>query len=185
MRMMKLALATVLILSIGGGAALAIEVKKKRDTPGDPEDVWALIGDFCAIKNWHPVVADCTQEKEGDVIYRTLALKNGAKIKEKLTATDETSYSYEIIESPLPVKNYKATLAVEEDEDSPERSEVEWEASFDANGASDEDAKKTIAGIFEEGVKSIKKMAIDAWDAKHPEGSAQDKDKDDDEADKD
>jgi hypothetical protein len=174
MRMMQLALVTVLTLSISAGAAFAIEVKKKRDTPGDPEDVWALIGDFCAIKNWHPVVADCVQEQEGDVIYRTLALKNGGKIKEKLTAKDETSYSYEIVESPLPVKNYKATLTVEEDTDSPERSEVEWEASFDANGASDEDAEKTIAGIFEAGIKSIKQMALDAWDAKHPEGSAQD-----------
>lgn len=172
--MMKLAFAAVLALVIGGGPAFAIEVKKKRDTPGDPEDVWALIGDFCAIKNWHPVVADCVQEQEGDATYRTLTLKNGGKIKEKLTGKEETSYSYEIVESPLPVKNYKATLTVEEDEDSPERSEVEWEATFDANGASDEDAKKTIAGIFEEGIKSIKTLAIEASEAKHPEGSAQD-----------
>jgi hypothetical protein len=170
MRMMKLALATGLALVIGSSSAYALTVKKKRDAPGDPEEVWALIGDFCAIKNWHPAVANCEESKEGDVTYRLLTLKNGGKIKEKLTGTEETSYSYEIVESPLPVKNYKATLEVEEDEDSPDRSEVEWEATFDANGASDEDAQKAIAGIFEDGVKAIKKLAIEAYDQKHPDG---------------
>ena len=169
MHVVKLALATSLALLIGSGSAYAITVKKKRDAPGDPAEVWALVGGFCAIKSWHPAVAECEETKEGDVTFRTLTLKDGGKIKEKLTGTEETSYSYEIVESPLPVKNYKATLSVEEDEDSPNRSEVEWEATFDANGASEEDAQKAIAGIFEDGVKSIKQKAIAAWDTKHPD----------------
>lgn len=182
MRIVKLVLATCLALLIGSGSAYAITVKKKRDAPGDPAEVWALIGDFCAIKNWHPAIADCEQTEEGGATFRTLTLKGGGKIKEKLTGTEETSYSYEITEGPLPVKNYKATFSVEEDEDTPDRSEVEWEATFDANGASDEDAQKTIAGIFEDGVKAIKQKAIEAWDAKHPAGAEQD---DNDEDDKD
>lgn len=169
MQLMKLAWVTGLAVVIGGTSAYALTVKKKRDAPGNPEEVWALIGDFCAIKDWHPAVAQCEETKEGDVTYRTLTLKDGGKIKEKLTGTEDTSYSYEIVESPLPVKNYKATLSVEEDEDSPDRSEVEWEATFDANGASDEDAQKAIAGIFEDGVKAIKAQAIAAYDAKHPD----------------
>ena len=177
MRIIKLALAACLVLVIGSGSAYALTVKKKRAAPGDPEEVWALIGDFCAIKNWHPAVAECEETKDGDTTFRTLTLKDGGKIKEKLTGTEDTAYSYEIVESPLPVKNYKATLSVEEDEDSPNRSEVEWEATFDANGASDEDATKVIAGIFEDGVKAIKKQAIDAWDAKHPDETS---DSDDD-----
>lgn len=179
MRMMKLALFAGLALVIGTVSASAITVKKKRDAPGDPTEVWALIGDFCAIEKWHPVVAKCEETKEGDVTFRALTLKDGGKIKEKLIGTEETSYSYEIVESPLPVKNYKATLSVEEDEDSPDRSEVEWEASFNANGASDEDAQKTIAGIFEAGVKSIKAQAIAAYDAKHPDAKPEE-DEDDD-----
>ena len=88
--------------------------------------MWALVGSFCAIKDWHPAVADCETSKEGDVTSRTLTLKDGSKIKERLTDAEETSYSYAIVESPLPVKNYKATLSVEEDEDSPDRSEIHW-----------------------------------------------------------
>jgi len=181
MRIMRLALVAMAAFLLWGSSANAITVEKKRDAPGDPAEVWALVGDFCAIKDWHPVVAQCEETKEGDVTFRILTLKDGGKIKEKLTGTEETSYSYEIIESPLPVKNYKATLSIEEDEDSPDRSEVHWEATFDVQGASDDHARKTIADIFEAGVKGIKAKAIAAYDAKEGAGGkAEDKDDDDD-----
>ena len=57
---------------------------------------------------------------------------------------------------------------------------IYWQSDFDANGASDDDAKKIITGILAEGVKGIKKSAIEAWDKKHPGESepADDDDKD-------
>jgi len=170
MRVFKLTLIALAAI-IWSSSAWAITVKKQRQLPGDPEDVWQIFGDFCAIKDWHPAVADCKEVKEGGVTYRNLTLKDGGKIKEKLTDEDDTGYSYEIVESPLPVKNYKATFEFEEDEDSPHRSEVEWEATFDANGVSDKEAKKAVADILEAGVKSIKKQAIDDWYAKHPDNA--------------
>ena len=103
--------------------------------------------------------------KEGDVVYRTLSLKGGGTIKEKLTATKDNGYSYEILESPLPVKNYKARLWLEVD-DEPERSVILWQSDFDANGASDDDARKKITEIFAAGVKGIKQKAIAAYDAR-------------------
>jgi Polyketide cyclase / dehydrase and lipid transport len=187
MRMMKMALIAVAALLLGSASALAITVQKKRDAPGEPTDLWTLVGDFCAIKDWHPGVADCQATKEDDVTYRTLTLKDGGKIKEKLIGKEETSYSYEIVESPLPVKNYKATLSVEEDEDTPERSEVHWDATFDAEGASDEDAKKKVGDIFEAGVKGIKQQAIAAHDAREAAAGGaptKDADEDDDEDDR-
>jgi len=83
-----------------------------------------------------------------------------AEIKEKLDETDDTSYSYEIIESPLPVKNYHAKLWVEPDERDPSRTTIHWDATFDANGATDEDAKKTISDIFTAGLKGLKQKAM-------------------------
>lgn len=166
MHIAKVALVAALATIVASGTAHAITAKKKRDAPGEPATVWALVGSFCAIKDWHPAAADCVETKEGDVTFRTLTLKDGGKLKEKLTGTEATAYSYEIVESPLPVKNYKATLSVEEDEDSPDRSEIHWDATFDADGASDEDAKKQIADIFEEGVAGMKKVAID-YEVKH------------------
>lgn len=64
----------------GDCRAHAIKVKKKRDAPGEPAAVWTLVGRFCAIKDWHPAVANCETSKEDDVTFRTLTLKDGAKI---------------------------------------------------------------------------------------------------------
>jgi hypothetical protein len=176
--MMKLALATGLALVIGSGSAYAITVKKRIEAPGLPPEIWEVVGGFCAIKSWHPAVAECEETKEGDVTFRTLTLKDGGKIKEKLTGTEDLAYSYEIVESPLPVKNYKSKLWLEVD-DEPDRSVIYWQSDFDANGASDDDAKKTITGILGDGVKGIKKTAIEAWDKKHPDEAPEADDDDD------
>ena len=88
------------------------------------------------------------------------AVKKAGTIKEKLLESDDTSYSYEIIESPLPVKNYKAKLRVEEDERDPQRTTIFWEATLDANGVSDDEAKKKITDIFTSGLKGIKQKFL-------------------------
>ena len=156
MRKVKLVFATMAALVVGASSAYAVEVSKKINAPAVPPKVWAIAGDFCAIKDWHPLVADCKEAEEGGATFRPLTLKNGGTIKEKLLESDDTSYSYEIVESPLPVKNYKAKLHVEEDERDPQRTTIFWEATFDANGVSDDDAKKKISDIFMSGLKGIK-----------------------------
>jgi polyketide cyclase/dehydrase/lipid transport protein len=160
MRVMKLALGALAALIVACGSAYAIDVNKHIDAPGQVLVVWALASDFCDIKDWHPAIADCKESQEGDATIRVLTLKNGGEIKEKLDETDDTSYSYEIIESPLPVKNYHAKLWVEPDERDPSRTTIHWDATFDANGATDEDAKKTISDIFTAGLKGLKQKAM-------------------------
>lgn len=160
MRGMKLGLLAATALGLGTGTASAVEVKKHITTPGVPEKVWTYVAEFCAIKDWHPAVADCVETKEGDDTFRTLTLKDGGKIKEKLTETEDTSYSYDIVESPLPVKNYHAKISIEPDDRGDNRSLITWEATFDANGASDEDAAKKIGDIFFAGLKGIKQKAV-------------------------
>lgn len=165
MRMMKPALISLVALLLGSASASAITVKKRTEAPGLPPEIWAIVGDFCAIKTWHPAAADCVEEKDGDVVYRTITLKNGGKIKEKLIGTEDLGYTYEIVESPLPVKNYKSKLWLELD-DEPDRTVIYWQSDFDASGASDEDAKQKITGILTDGIKGIKQKAIAAHDAK-------------------
>lgn len=171
MRMLKLTLIALAALFAFSAAAEAIEVQKRREAPGTPEAVWGVVGDFCAIKDWHPAVAQCDEVNEGDDVFRILTLGDGGKIKERLTDKGDTSYSYEIVESPLPVKNYHATLEIGED-DEPNSIEIVWKSKFEANGASDDEAKEVIVGIFEAGVKGIKKAALDL-------SGAQDEDDDD------
>ena len=160
MRVMKLAFASVVALVVANGSAYAIDVNKKIEAPGQMLVVWTIASEFCSIKDWHPALADCKESKEGDDTFRILTLKDGGAIKEKLTGSDETSYSYEIVESPLPVKNYSAKLWVEEDERDPNRTVIHWDATFDANGASDDEAAKVIRDIFMAGLKGIKQKAM-------------------------
>lgn len=159
MRTVKIGLAALAATVAISATAHAAEVKRRGEAPGTPDGVWAMVGDFCAIKDWHPAVADCEQmEEEGDT-YRILTLGDGGKIKEKLTKTGDTSYSYDIIESPLPVQNYSATLTVEED-DEDGKVEILWVAEFDpADGVEEEKAVEVITGIFKDGVKGIRKTA--------------------------
>ena len=160
MRVTNLILVTFIVLAIGAASAQALEARRRSEVPGHPQTIWAFAGDFCSIKNWHPLVADCKETQEGNDTFRTLTLKDGGTIKEKLTDKDDLSYSYEIVESPLPVKNYKAKFWVEPD-DEPERTAVYWEAEFDANGASDDEATKKVLDILVAGMKGIKKVALE------------------------
>ena len=165
----KLPLITTIVLLFGNSSALGLEVDKKIEVPGAPAQIWEIARDFCAIKAWHPFVADCKQTNEGHTILRTLTAKNGVTIKEKLVQSDDRSYSYEIIESPLPVKNYNAKLWVEEGE-RPNHTVIHWDAEFDAKGASDDEAKKKINDILAAGLKGIKKIAVDKTEGQNTEG---------------
>lgn len=182
MHVFKLTLIALAATFAWSSVAEAIDVKKRREAPGTPAEVWAVVGDFCAIKDWHEAVAECEQVKEEGATYRILTLGDGGKIKEKLTEAGNTTYSYDIIEGPLPVKNYSATLEVGED-DEPDRVEILWTANFDANGVEDAEAEKIIVGIFNAGVSGIKKKAIEAYDkreaaAGRPVSTGRDRSKD-------
>jgi len=161
MPFVKYAITALIALAATSGSAYALDVNKKIAAPAQVLTVWSTISEFCSIKDWHPAVADCKESKEGGDTVRVITLKdNGGSLKEKLTGSDDTSYSYEIIESPLPVKDYSAKLWVEPDERDPGRTVIHWDATFDANGKSDDEAKKIVGDIFMAGLKNIKQKTM-------------------------
>lgn len=135
-------------------AANVLQVKKSAEVDGKAADLWKTYGGFCAIADWHPAVVMCDESKEGDATFRTLTLGDGGKIKEKLTGASEDGYTYQIIESPLPVQDYNATFSIRPD-DEPNEAKITWTATFMAKDKPDADAKSVILGIFDAGVKSI------------------------------
>ena len=76
MRTIKFIILAVAALTLGFGPATALELSRHIEAPGLPPAVWEFAGGFCAIKDWHPLIADCQETKEGDVTYRTLTLKD-------------------------------------------------------------------------------------------------------------
>jgi hypothetical protein len=158
MNVLKVALACAGFISLGAASVHAIEVREVAEIKATPAAVWAKIGEWCSIKDWHPAIATCDASKKG---FRTLTLKDGGKIVEKLTKTGKNSYSYDILESPLPVKNYNATLVAKAD--SLGSTDLTWSAKFDAKGKPDSEAAAVIKGIFVDGLKNIKdKVKFDA-----------------------
>ena len=94
----------------------------------------------------------------------------------------EGLYKYEIVESPLPVKNYQAQFTLTPDDDDLDEINFAWSAVFDpADGTTPEVARKVITDIFKAGMDNIKKMASgeddDAKDGKAAKSGAK---KDDD-----
>ncbi|MGE3229330.1 MAG: SRPBCC family protein [Hyphomicrobium sp.] len=148
--------------SAAASAASLVSAKKleinvdETKTEAERKALWEKIGGWCAIKEWHPAVAACEESKEGSDTFRTLTLQDGGKIKEKLVDTGTTSYRYAIIDSPLPVKNYEAQFSVTPDDDDLDEINVSWSATYDpADGKDDKEARKTMDGIFKDGIDSI------------------------------
>lgn len=153
-------------LYVGAGTASAaslVSAKKleinvdEAKTDAERKALWEKVGGWCAIKDWHPAIAGCEESKEGGETFRTLTLKSGGTIRERLVDTGTASYRYEIIESPLPVKNYEAQFSVTPDDDDLDEINVVWSATYDAaDGKDDKEARQTIDGIFKDGIESIK-----------------------------
>jgi hypothetical protein len=101
---------SLLVLAITPAAA--IESSVKGTSAASVDAVWAKVSDFCGIANWHPAIEKCALSADGKT--RTLSLKGGGSIVEKLEKRDDAqhSYSYSIVEGPLPVANYMSTISV-------------------------------------------------------------------------
>lgn len=137
--------------------ALALEVTQSVEIQAPPDKVWEAIGDFCSIAEWHPMIAECVDGEQNGTMMRTLTTTDGGTLVERrVQYSDEgMSYSYEIVESPLPVEDYEATLAVM---DGPEGSMITWSGEFDAKGTSDATALETIDDIYSAGLAALKEQ---------------------------
>ena len=120
------------------------------------DQLWATMGGFNALPDWHPLVDKSELQNEGSM--RILSLAGGGEIVEKLEKYDEKEkvYSYTITDSPLPVKDYRAEIKIIDHGDG--KSSVEWSSEFEADGAPENEALEVITGIFQSGLDNLKKM---------------------------
>ena len=139
-----------------GGDAGMIKVERTVELNAPAETVWKAIGGFGALGEWHPAVMACRLDQKDDRTIRVLTLADGAQLTEELVESQEPGqhYTYRIVSGPLPVADYSATLSVEPNGD---RSLARWVGVFDAKGATDHIAERTIAGVYEAGLASLAK----------------------------
>ena len=123
--------------------------------------VWTVIRDFNALPAWAPFVAESRieQNAKADEVgcIRNFRLKDGGRIRERLLALSDYDFSvvYAILESPMAVENYVATLRLFPVTDG-DRSYAEWSAEFDCRPEREADLRAEIGrGVFLAGLKAL------------------------------
>jgi hypothetical protein len=126
--------------------------------------VWEKIRDFNALPRWHPAIRDSRIEngEPSDRVgcVRDFHLQNGDRIRERLLGLSDFDYfcTYSILESPMPLENYVATLRLTPVTDG-DRSFAEWTAEFDCAAEAADDLVSGIGqNVFQAGFNALKRQ---------------------------
>jgi hypothetical protein len=131
---------------------------------GSADAVWAIVRDFNGLPKWTPFVAESRIEgglpsdKVGCV--RNFRLKDGGIIREQLLTLSDYDYqcTYSILESPMGVENYVATLKLTPVTDG-NTTFAEWWAEFDPPAGKEKELAEGIGqGVFQTAFNSLKLM---------------------------
>jgi hypothetical protein len=125
--------------------------------------VWERVRDFNGLPRWHPRIRESRIEngeppdKVGCV--RDFNLQNGDRIRERLLGLSDYDMfcTYTILESPMPLTGYIATLRLTPVSDG-NRTFIEWTAEFECeDGVADELATGIGTNVFQAGFDALKR----------------------------
>ena len=130
---------------------------------GAPADrIWQTIRDFNALPDWVPAVRESRIEggQPADQVgcVRAFRLQDGGFLRERLLALSDYDFSvsYAILESPMGVENYIATLKLAPITDG-NRTFAEWTAEFDCDPANEADLIDNIGtDVFQAAFDALK-----------------------------
>ena len=125
--------------------------------------VWERVRDFNGMPRWHPAIRESRIEngEPSDKVgcVRDFYLQNGDRLREKLLGLSDYDMfcTYSILESPMPLENYIATLRLTPITDG-DRTFAEWTAEFDCAPEAADDLVSGIGGnVFQGGFESLKR----------------------------
>ena len=125
--------------------------------------VWERVRDFNGLPRWHPRIRDSRIEdalppdKVGCI--RNFHLQNGDNIRERLLGLSDYDMfcTYAILESPMPLTDYVATLRLTPVTDG-DRCFVEWSAEFSCDPSDEDDLVNGIStNVFQGGFDALKR----------------------------
>ncbi len=141
---------------------IKVYVSTVLDSPA--EVVWGVVRDFNGLPKWTPFVADSRieQNQPADRVgcIRNFRLKDGGVIREQLLSLSDYDFqcSYSILESPMGVSNYVATLKLTPVTDG-NRTFAEWSAEFDSPPGKEEELAEGIGqGVFQAAFNHLRQM---------------------------
>lgn len=138
------------------------------------ETVWALLRDFNGHDRWHPAVVSSRieQGRASDEVgaVRRFSLASGGELRERLLRLSERdhSFTYCIVEAPLPLIDYVATVRLAPVTDG-NRTFWEWSSSFAAPpGREDELAALVAKDIYRAGFAAVRRRLGDGPQVETP-----------------
>jgi len=127
------------------------------------DKVWNRVRDFNALPVWHPRIRDSRIEESlpADKIgcIRNFNLQSGDNLREQLLGLSDFDkfYTYTILESPMPLSDYTATLRLTPVTDG-ERCFIEWSADFQCAAEQEAELVNDIANnVFQGGFDALKR----------------------------
>lgn len=126
------------------------------------EAVWDVVRDFNGHDQWHPTVATSQiergqpEDKVGCV--RKFRLEDGSELREQLLSLSdlEQSYSYCLLDTPIPLFNYVAHVRLFPITDGDETF-WEWESQFDTPAGRESELGEMVgSNIYEAGFDAIR-----------------------------
>jgi len=141
-----------------------VEVRRSTIIDAPIEAVWAILRDFNGHESWHPAVATSAIDggEPSDVIgaVRRFRLADGSELREQLLSLSDRdrSFSYCILEAPLPLMGYVATVTLKPVTDG-NRTFWEWRSTFHPPGHRRAELTALVSdGIYEAGFEAIRAL---------------------------
>jgi hypothetical protein len=128
------------------------QVRRMVSLPAARDAIWAAIGGFDRIAEWHPLIASAElTEIEGD-IYRHLRTTDGELFLERLIEQGPHHVTYSTTDGPLPITDHRATLSCVAEAGG---CHVHWSAYFIPTGPNEHMAAQIVGAFYEIGLRAI------------------------------
>ena len=122
-----------------------------RSVEAPAAEVWARIGGFHRLHEWHPAIADVQPGPEPAL--RNVTMANGHELTERLVDEGPLSYTYAMERDNPGMRNYRSTIGVRED--GPSACVVDWTGEFEVVEGSEADLVAATSGFYQMGLDNI------------------------------
>jgi len=146
---------------------LRITVQKSAIIDAPIDQVWAVLRDFNSHDQWHPSVTQNRMENDvaGDVVggVRRFSLSDGSDFREQLLSHNDREYTftYCILDSPLPLYDYMATVRLKPVTDG-NQTFWDWRSKFRAPDDRAAELKNLVGRqVYETGFGGLRKFLAD------------------------
>lgn len=132
-------------------------VEATAQVPVGADALWREIGSFQGVARWHPMLTKVEGEGEQPGSIRMPESADGQKQVERLREINPAQHlmRYEILSSPMPIKDYTAELRVTDNGNG--TSTVAWGGNFQVTAGDEGKTVEQIQGFLTAGLENLKK----------------------------